>query len=460
MCAYSGNKVRFPPGELTPEIPIIAPMQVYKFGGASVKDAAAVRNVAAILKENNFNEKVVIISAMGKTTNELENVVNLYYAVKPALSADRPASSAGKPDWEQALDALLQKHVTVMDALYSNGNKEKALQDVNKLVDGVRKFLKENTSRNYNYIYDQVVSIGEYISTTIVSDYANSIGLKNTLLDVKQVLFTDNAYTEGKVDFAKTEKCIGEKIPPLFKDGFVITQGFVGCTPEGFATTLGREGSDYTASIFAYSLNASRMTVWKDVEGIMNADPKEFPDAQFISEMTYHEAIEMTYYGASVIHPKTIKPIQNKNIPLEVRSFVNYGKKGSVISANANINFVPPVIIWKRGQVLLSFSAKDFSFIAEDHLSMVFATFAANRLRINLMQNAAISFSIAVDFKKEKIDSIYEQLQNEFSITRNDNLSLLTIRHYNPGIIDKLTKDKDILLRQISRTTIQLLMRE
>jgi aspartate kinase len=223
---------------------------------------------------------------------------------------------------------------------------------------------------------------------------------------------------------------------------------------------LGREGSDYTASIFAHSLNAERMTVWKDVEGIMNTDPKEYPDAQFLSEITYHEAIEMTYYGASVIHPKTIKPIQNKNIPLEVRSFVNYNKRGSVISANANTSFLPPIIIWKRGQVLLSFSAKDFSFIAEDHLSKVFSTFAENRLRINMMQNAAISFSIAVDFKKEKIDNIIEQLQQDFSITRNDNLSLLTIRHYNQGIIDKLTLNKDVLLRQISRTTIQLLVRE
>jgi aspartate kinase len=223
---------------------------------------------------------------------------------------------------------------------------------------------------------------------------------------------------------------------------------------------LGREGSDYTASIFAYSLNASRMTVWKDVEGIMNADPKEFPDAKFIGEMTYLEAIEMTYYGASVIHPKTIKPIQNKNIPLEVRSFVNYSKEGSIISANANTQFLPPVIIWKRDQVLLSFSAKDFSFIAEDHLSKVFTTFAANRLRINMMQNAAISFSIVVDFKKEKIENVFAQLQNDFSITRIDHLSILTIRHYNQGIIDKLTKDKDILLRQTSRTTKQLLVRE
>lgn len=421
-------------------------MQVYKFGGASVKDAAAVKNVTSILKENNFNEKVVVISAMGKSTNELENVINLYYA--------------GNSEWEKALDTLFDKHVAIMNELYGNSDKTKAVEDVKKLIEAGRKFLKENASRNYNYIYDQIVSIGEYISTTIVSDYANSIGLKNTLLDVKEVLFTDNAYTEGKVDFNKTEKAILNKVTELVKTGFVITQGFVGSTPEGFAATLGREGSDYTASIFAYALNAERMTVWKDVEGIMNADPKEFPEAQFISELTFHEAIEMTYYGASVIHPKTIKPIQNKNIPLEVRSFVNSGKRGSVISANANTNFLPPIIIWKRQQVLLSFSANDFSFIAEDHLSKVFATFAENRLRINMMQNAAISFSIAVDFKKEKIENVIDALKNDFSITRNDNLSLLTIRHYNQGIIDKLTKDKDILLRQTSRTTIQMLVRE
>ncbi len=421
-------------------------MEVYKFGGASVKDAEAVKNVATIFKENSFNEKVVVISAMGKTTNDLESVVNQYYA--------------GKPEWVKTLDGVFDKHLIIIKNLYNNGGLEKAIDDVKKIIEGARKFLKENNSRNYNYIYDQIVSLGEYISTTIVSDYANSVGLPNTLLDVKEVLFTDNAYTEGRVDFKKTEDAISNKVNELVKKGFVITQGFVGSTPEGFAATLGREGSDYTASIFAYSLNAERMTVWKDVEGIMNADPKEFPEAQFLKEITYHEAIEMTYYGASVIHPKTIKPIQNKNIPLEVRSFVNYNKRGSIISANANTNFLPPIIIFKRGQVLISFSAKDFSFIAEEHLSKVFGTFAENRLRVNMMQNAAISFSIVVDFKKEKIDNIVEHLQNDFTITQNSGLSLLTIRHFNQGIIDKLSKDKDILLRQISRTTIQLLMRE
>lgn len=421
-------------------------MQVYKFGGASVKDAVAVRNVASILKDNNSNEKVVVISAMGKTTNELENVVNLYYA--------------SKPEWEENLQAIFTKHLLIIQDLYEDLDSQKAVEDLKSIIDNAITFLKGNQSRNYNYIYDQIVSIGEFISTTIVSGYANAIGLANTLLDVKQVLFTDNAYTEGIVDFKKTEKAIADTVAHLVKSGFVITQGFVGSSPEGFAVTLGREGSDYTASIFAYSLNAERMTVWKDVEGIMNADPKEYPEATFLSELTFHEAIEMTYYGASVIHPKTIKPIQNKNIPLEVRSFVNSSKRGSVISANANTNFLPPIIIWKRQQVLLSFSAKDFSFIAEEHLSKVFSTFAENRLRINMMQNAAISFSIAVDFKKEKIENIIEQLGNEFSITRNDQLSLLTIRHFNQGIIDKLTKDKDVLVRQISRTTIQLLMRE
>ncbi len=421
-------------------------MEVYKFGGASVKDAQAVKNVAVIFRENSFNEKVVVISAMGKTTNELETVVNLYYA--------------SKPEWEKNLDTIYEKHLDIIKNLYSNGGLKKATDDVKIIIDGVRKFLNENSSRNYNYIYDQVVSAGEYISTTIVSDYANSLGLKNSLLDVKEVLFTDYAYTEGKVDFKKTEETISKKVPELFKTGFVITQGFVGCTPEGFSTTLGREGSDYTASIFAYSLNASRMTVWKDVEGVMNADPKEFPEAQFLSELTYHEAIEMTYYGASVIHPKTIKPIQNKNIPLEVRSFVNYNKRGSVISANANTIFLPPVVIYKREQVLLSFSAKDFSFIAEEHLSKVFGTFADNRLRVNMMQNAAISFSIVVDFKQEKIENIIHELSSDFTITQNSRLTLLTIRHFNQSIIDKLTKDKDILLRQISRNTIQVLMRE
>jgi len=420
-------------------------VNVYKFGGASVKDAAAVRNVVQILKENKGNEKVVVISAMGKTTNDLEAVINAYYA--------------GSEEWSNLLDTVFNKHEPIINDLFGNEG-DAAKQAVKNIIEKTREFLTQNHSRHYNFIYDQVVSIGEYISTTIVSHFANKEGATNTLLDAKECVFTDNAYTEGRIDWRKTEKAIPEKVLPLTKTGFVITQGFVGCTPEDFTTTLGREGSDYTAAIFSYALNAERMTVWKDVEGIMNADPKEFPEAQFISELSYHEAIEMTYYGASVIHPKTIKPIQNKNIPLEVRSFVNSAKRGSVISANANTNFLPPVIIKKKTQVLLSFTVKDFSFIAEDHLSLLFTKFAEHRLRVNMMQNQAISFSVVVDFKREKIDNVVEELSNDFSITRIENLTLLTIRHFNDSIVNKLTSGKDILLRQLSRTTLQVLMRD
>lgn len=420
-------------------------MQVYKFGGASVKDAQAVKNVISILIENPFKEKVVVISAMGKTTNDLEKVINEYYA--------------HNTEWKNSIETVYTKHLAIISELFENQPNTCDVA-VRKIIDKTIDFLAQNHSRNYNFIYDQVVSIGEYISTTIVSEFANHQSVTNTLVDAKHCIYTDNAYTEGKIDWKKTEKAISTVIPPLFETGFVITQGFVGCTQEDFTTTLGREGSDYTAAIFSYCLNAERMTVWKDVEGIMNADPKEFPEATFISELTFTEAIEMTYYGASVIHPKTIKPIQNRNIPLEVRSFVNYNKRGSIISANANTSFLPPIIIHKRNQVLLSFSAKDFSFIGEDHLSKVFSTFADLRLRINMMQNAAISFSICVDYKKEKIEAIIDELSNDFSIVQNEKLSLLTIRHFNQGIIDKLTKEKDILIRQISRNTIQVLMRE
>ena len=293
-------------------------MQVYKFGGASVKDAAAVKNVTSILKENNFNEKVVVISAMGKSTNELENVINLYYA--------------GNGEWEKALGDLFDKHVTIINELYGCNNKTKAVEDVKKLIEAGRKFLKENASRNYNYIYDQIVSIGEYISTTIVSDYANSIGLKNTLLDVKEVLFTDNAYTEGKVDFPKAEKAISNKVTELIKTGFVITQGFVGSTPEGFVATLGREGSDYTASIFGAALKATAIEIWTDVDGIMTTDPRQVKQAFPVPEMTYEEAMELSHFGAKVIFPATMRPAMTSKIPIWVKNTFNPTFRGTLIT--------------------------------------------------------------------------------------------------------------------------------
>lgn len=419
-------------------------MQVYKFGGASVKDAAAVKNVIQILSENAFNEKVVVISAMGKTTNELEEVVRLFHQ--------------SRDGWKEKLDEILHKHLQIIQELY-NGNNTDAETAVIRIIEGVKGFLQQTNSQNYNFIYDQIVSAGEFISTRIVSDYANFKGLNNTLLDARKCIFTDHAYTEGKVDWKKTEMEIIAIVPQLIKEGFVITQGFIGCTPENFTTTLGREGSDYTAAIFSYALQASRMTVWKDVEGILNADPKEFSDAHFIPELSYMEAIEMTYYGASVIHPKTIKPLQNKGIPLEVRSFVHHNKRGSVISTEVTAVELPPIIIVKRQQTLLSFSAKDFSFIAEEHLAKVFDVFAKNRLRINMMQNAAISFSIVVDYKKEKIENIIDELAGEFSVLKNEELLLYTIRHYNEAVTARLLSGKNILLRQITRNTLQALVK-
>ncbi len=419
-------------------------MYIYKFGGASVKDAAAVKNVIEILQQHLQKNTLIVISAMGKTTNALEEVVNNYIAKNE--------------NWLSKLDEIEQFHKKIVANLYFK-NEENVLQQISAQVENCKAFLEKNNNPSYNFIYDQVVSLGEFLSTIIVAAYAKDCGLNALWLDAKTCIYTDNAYTEGKINWDKTNAAIQQIVPPLLQNNFVITQGFVGMSDEGFTTTLGREGSDYTAAVFSFCLDATQMTVWKDVAGIMNADPKAFSDAQFISELTYTEAIEMTYYGASVIHPKTIKPLQNKNIPMEVRSFVDYQKKGTFISSQANTNFLPPIIISKKNQMLLSFSTKDFSFIAEDHLIELFDSFAKNRLRINMMQNAAISFSVCIDNKKEKIDAVIESLSPHFSIVRNEQLELLTIRHYYEGIVSKLTENKDVLLRQISRNTIQVLMR-
>jgi aspartate kinase len=419
-------------------------MVVYKFGGASVRDADAVRNVVSILRSHAHLDKVVVISAMGKTTNALEQIIAQYLNVDIA--------------WEQALDMLLDIHLGVIHSLYGYPHDTAYDRPLRDIVDAVRVFLRSNSSTSYHYIYDQVVSAGEYLSTTLVSLYCQQQGMAHTLLDAKTCIYTDEAYTEGLVQWSKTEQAITSRVPSIIDRGFVMTQGFIGCAPSGHTTTLGREGSDYTAAIFSHCLNAERMVVWKDVPGIMNADPKLHPDAQRIDELSYLEAIEMTYYGASVIHPKTIKPLQNRHIPMEVRSFIHPDEMGSIISATASSVPLPPIIIHKEDQMLLSFSARDFSFIAEEHLTQLFAVFAAQRLRINLMQNAAISFSICVDNKQEKIAQVIETLKGSFEIRSNEHLSLLTIRHYDDRLVERLTAGKKTLLRQASRHTIQVLM--
>ncbi len=415
-------------------------MQVFKFGGASVKDAESIKNVAKILQNCKDLEKVVVISAMGKTTNALEDVVNYYVA---------------KDDkYLNYLREIREYHQHVNDNLFE---KDHLIQHkIHAIFDKIEGFCVSNNSTDYTFIYDQIISVGEVASTTIISQYLNSIGIKNQWLDAREMIRTDHAYNDAKIDWETTEALIKEKTKDL-KYPTSITQGFIGSTPERFTTTLGREGSDYSAAVFSYCLNAEKMVIWKDVEGVMNADPKEFSDAVLLKEITYKEAIEMTYYGAKVIHPKTIRPLQNKNINLEVRSFIKSDLGGTIISAFEHEIDYPPIIVNKQDQVLLNFSAKDFSFIAENHMQEIFGVFAKFRLRMNIMQNGAISFAVGVDNKPEKIQEVKTALKEHFTIKEVKNLDLLTIRHYNEHILNRELASKVMKLTQKTKTTIQVL---
>jgi len=415
-------------------------MQVFKFGGASVKDADSIKNVAKILKDYESIEKVVVISAMGKTTNALEEVVNYYVA--------------NDEKYLNYLREIREYHQHVNDQLFEANHFIQ--HKIHAIFDKIEGFCASNNSNDYTFIYDQIISVGEIASTTIISEYLNSQNILNQWIDARELIRTDHAYNDAKIEWEITEKQITKKIASV-KQKTVITQGFIGSTPERFTTTLGREGSDYSAAIFSFCLNAEKMVIWKDVKGVMNADPKAFPDAVLLKEITYKEAIEMTYYGAKVIHPKTIRPLQNKNINLEVRSFIDSKLEGTIISAFDHEIDYPPIIVNKEDQVLLNFSAKDFSFIAENHMQEIFGVFAKYRLRMNIMQNGAISFAVGVDNKQEKIQEVTNALKNHFTIKKIKDLNLLTIRHYNEHILNRELANKVMKLTQKTKTTIQVL---
>lgn len=417
-------------------------MEVFKFGGASVKDADAVKNVTSILNKFKDTKKVVVISAMGKTTNALEDVVN-NYVKKNEIYAEY-------------LREIREYHQMVAEQLFDKNHA--VFHKIHALFDKVEGFCTWNTSDNYTFIYDQIISVGELVSTVIVSEYLNSTGLSNTWVDARDLIRTDHSYTDARIEWEATEAMVKNVISGI-NTTTIITQGFIGSTSEKFTTTLGREGSDYTASILSYSLNATKMTIWKDVPGVLNADPKLFSDAVLIPEISYKEAVEMTYYGAKVIHPKTIRPIQNKQIPLHVKSFINPDNNGTVIGAFDENTAYPPIIVKMPGQVLLSFSVKDFSFVAEDSMSEIFRAFGKHQLRMNLMQNRAISFFACVDNKQEKIKRIADELKENFIVNVEEGLELETIRHYNQAILERETAGKNILLEQKARQTIQLLYR-
>ncbi|QKJ29696.1 aspartate kinase [Mucilaginibacter mali] len=418
-------------------------MLVYKFGGASVKDARGVKNLANIVQHNAQHLLFIVVSAMGKTTNALEKLAKAYYEQDS--------------DMHDIFEDIKQYHYQIAHDLF--GDEDPVFIDLNNTFVEIDWMLEDEPQDDFDFIYDQIVSIGELASTRIVNAYLNHFGINSTWLDVRGYIHTDNTYREGLVDMDKSCAIIKKEIPALLQKGVVVTQGFLGGTSENFTTTLGREGSDYTAAIFASCLQAKSVTTWKDVPGILNADPKLFSDTVKFDELTYNEAIEMTYYGATVIHPKTIKPLQNAGIPLLVKPFNDVNGAGTIIKEHANQHFPKPVIIVKPGQTLLSVSAKDYSFISEDHLSDVFRLFAKHHVHINIMQTSALSFSVCFNVHEERFEQLLTDLKKDFKVKYNSGLTLYTIRHFQQNALRDLIGDKTVLLEQTSRNTAQVVVK-
>lgn len=420
-------------------------MKVFKFGGASVKNADAVKNVGAILARYPEQKLLVVVSAMGKTTNKLEELISALYAQDHRIYAG-------------LLDDLKTYHDEILAGLFAERHYS-VYQEIEEVFEQLSQLFFKPLAENRSFQYDQVVSLGEYISSKILAAYINEQGYKAAWLDAKQIIRTDNNYQEGAVDWPKTKELCDQKITPLLnKVNIAITQGFIGHTAEGFTTTLGREGSDYTAGILAYCCLAESVTIWKDVPGMLNADPKFFAQTQLLEAISFKEAIELSYYGASVIHPKTVQPLQQKNIPLYVRSFLNPDAPGTKISQNADRDAQIPSFIVKFKQVLVTFSSKDFSFIAEKQLAEIFAALAKMNASINLMQNSALNFSVLLDHHKIDIDQLQRELGENYHIRYNENLELATIRHYNEAILAQMNEGKTCLVLQKTRNTARLVL--
>jgi len=421
-------------------------MIVFKFGGASVKDAKAVKNVANVLSMFPNEKIVVVVSAMGKTTNLLEEVVNALWSKDTAA-------------FNYYVNEALKYHLGIVDQLFSEQHK------------GVMNFLeatftalleKGNSplSSNYDFEYDQIVSLGEIISTYIVEAYLTDQTFESEWLDARELIFTDSTYRNGSVNWELTQEAITQIVPPLFKSSkILITQGFIGASDAKTTVTLGREGSDYTAAIFAYCMDAQSVTIWKDVPGMLNADPKWFDNTVKLDQISFQEAIELAYYGATVIHPKTIKPLQNKSIPLYVKSFVDPSLEGTIISQSTEFDTLVPSFIFKMNQVMFAVTPKDFSFIVEENLRQIFDCISSNGVQINMMQNSAISFDFVVDEKPIKLDQLATELSQNYDVTIVRDLELVTIRHYDQPTIERVTLDKHILLTQKSEQTARILMR-
>lgn len=432
-------------------------MKVFKFGGASVKNAAAVRNVASVLNLFKNEKIVVVVSAMDKTTNALEQVVKKYfYKGGDAVSE---------------LEKVKNFHQKIMEELFPAKN-HPIYSDINNSFVEIEWLLEDSPPEKlssgqsgFDFVYDQVVSIGEFVSSKILSAYLNDSGSKNQWLDARDVIKTDNTYRDAKVDWEQSEVSANFFSFPSVNDkpekgSLVVTQGFLGVTSENYTTTLGREGSDYSAAILANLFNAESVTIWKDVPGFLNADPKWFENTMKLRNISYHEAIELSYYGATIIHPKTIQPLRSKNIPLYVNSFLYPKEEGTIINENTASDSLVPSFIFKMNQVLISILPKDYSFIVEENLSDIFACFAKKRVKINLMQNSAISFSVCVDFDDKKVPALIGELKKSYKVLYNDGLELVTIRHYDSSTLERVTLGKQILVEQKSRQTARMVMRD
>ncbi|MBL7900271.1 MAG: aspartate kinase [Crocinitomicaceae bacterium] len=422
-------------------------MRVFKFGGASVKDASAVKNVARIIDLFKNEKLVVVISAMGKTTNALEAIMKSYW------------NGDGKTN--QLIDDLNKYHQQIIGELFSE-NKSATEAEVNRIFEDLKSRCAQTHSDNYNFEYDQIISLGEVISTKIVAAYLASQNFKTIWMDARKMIRTTDRWREANIDWEKTEELVNKQVKGALDSGTqsVITQGFIGHTPEGFTTTLGREGSDFTAAILAYCLNAEDVTIWKDVPGMLNADPKYFDNTVLLEKISFREAIELAYFGASVIHPKTIQPLKKKNIPLHVKSFIDPHAKGSVIQASIDFDANIPSFIFKMNQVLISLTPKDFSFVVEENLEEIFSYLSKESIRIHLMQNSAVSFSFCVDGDKVDLNKIFDHFTEQYFVKYNEGLELVTIRHYDQPTIERVTVDKKIYLEQKSRHTARIVMKD
>ena len=413
-------------------------MKVFKFGGASIKDAPSIKNILEIISKYENDNLVIVVSAMGKTTNALEKVVDSYFNDKAQL--------------QSSISDVFNFHINILNNLFEKNHS--IFSELNTSFEKLSSFIKSNKSPSYSFVYDQVVSLGELISSKIIYEYLQKNNIDCFLIDARNCIKTNSKYRGGKVQWDMTNK----KIKELISDSKInITQGFIGSDSNNFTVTLGREGSDYSAAIFAYSLNAESLSIWKDVPGLLNADPKFFSNTKLLNQISYSETIELAFYGASIIHPKTLQPLQKKEIPLFVKSFKNPLSNGTVISKGVDINPLVPCYIFKENLILLKISSLDFSFMVEDNISHIFKQLHDFKMKVDVIQNSAITFSVCFFDKYNKINELISNLEGKFKIQIHKNVSLFTIRHFDEKSIKKISNKRKLLLEQRTEKTVKLI---